>query len=716
MFNIKRFSIRTKIMFLFTMLIIVLFTSVGLLFFRSTQYAIREATENEFNTLSKETANKIERFLFERYGDIQVMAGASVLKSEVVSKEDKLLYLNDVREAYKTYDYIAILDYRGNISLLSGDIKKDNSYKEIFSYIKNGKIYVSDFKKVDNKYVIFFAAPILNNSGILTGAVVERMNFNALSDIIESVKPGPKGYAYFYDGNRDTIFYPGRENIKGSIKNQEKLITYNIHDNVNYLDVLSPISSYDTQNQKWFVVVEEPEREAFKVIYSIKKYTLTVILAAVLILLLMGLLMSNLITRPIKRLVKETQNIVQGNIGQNIVIDSRDEIGSLAMSFNDMLSNLKSMMQQVLETSGEAASFTEIREYVERFFDDIPGAIIAVDVTGKITTFNSTASVITGISNEAIEGENINRQIPVQISIITDLLKSSLEDGSVYIKHITKIKGLSGNDIPIIISISHQKDSGGRTIGVIAVFRRLEEIKKFEESVTRSKNLASLGMMSAGIAHELRNPLTSIKGYAQYIKSVIGENNELEEDISIIITEVDRLNGIIDRFLNFASPKKPELKVCDINSIINDVIKLISKDIKPDNIKLDIHLGCIPLLMVDNEQIEQAFINIIINSVQAMPDGGILGVSTKYNGISKFIELEIKDTGIGIEYEDIERVFEPFFTTKHKGTGLGLAICARIIEDHKGFIEVSSIPLKGTEFIIKLPVVQAAVKEEGDKQ
>ena len=705
MFSAKEYSIRTKIMFLFTMLIIVLFTSVALLFFRSTQYAIRSATENEFSTLSKETANKIERFLFERYGDIQVMAKTSILRSESVGKSDKLAYLDDVREAYKTYDYITILDDKGDISILSGDIGDDKSYKEIFQYIKNGKIYVSDFQKVDNEYVIFYAAPIYGKSGQLAGAVVERMNFNSLGDIIKSVKPGVKGYAYLYNENGDAIFHPGIEYKRGYINNTEKLITYNKYNEINYIDVLSPVSRYETQKSRWFVVVEEPETEAFSIIYSIKKYTITVIITAVFILFLMGLLMSNLITRPIKRLVRETQNIIKGNIGQNIVINSKDEIGSLANSFNDMLSNLKAMMQKVLETSGEAASFTEIREYVERYFDDLPGAIIAVDATGKITTFNSTAEIITGISSEAVENKNINSDIPGELSSISNLIRDSLKNDSIYLKHITKINKPSGSEIPVIISISHQKDISGRIIGIIGVFRKLDEIKRFEESVIRSKNLASLGMMSAGIAHELRNPLTSIKGYAQYIKSVLGKESELDEDISIIISEVDRLNGIIDRFLTFASPKKPELAQCNINSIVKDAVRLIDNDMLPENIAFDIHCSDIPELMLDAEQIEQVIINIIINSVQAMQKGGTIGISTLYNDISKHVELEISDTGAGIEYQDIEKIFEPFFTTKHKGTGLGLAICARIIEDHKGFIEVESIPEKGTKFVIKLPVI-----------
>jgi signal transduction histidine kinase len=157
------------------------------------------------------------------------------------------------------------------------------------------------------------------------------------------------------------------------------------------------------------------------------------------------------------------------------------------------------------------------------------------------------------------------------------------------------------------------------------------------------------------------------------------------------------------------------LKLCEINKIINDVIKLISKETLPDNIKLDVNLKDVPFLMLDNEQMEQAIINIIINSIQAMPQGGKLGISSSFDANSEFVELKIYDTGYGIESQDMDKIFEPFFTKRHKGTGLGLAICARIIEDHKGFIEVNSISGKGTKFIVKLPTAKSITKDAGDK-
>jgi signal transduction histidine kinase len=223
--------------------------------------------------------------------------------------------------------------------------------------------------------------------------------------------------------------------------------------------------------------------------------------------------------------------------------------------------------------------------------------------------------------------------------------------------------------------------------------------------MVRAKNLASVGALSAGMAHEIRNPLTSIKGYAQFIKLELGESNPLNEDINIIINEVDRLNGILDRFLAFARPNQPKLESCNVNDIVNDIVKLLSKDTLPKNIILKTELETLPDSSLDYEQIEQAVLNVAINALQAMKNGGTLTLSTHYNSIEKLVEISLADTGPGITTESLEDIFEPFYTTKPKGTGLGLAITSTIIESHKGFIEVKSVPEQGTQFIIKLPII-----------
>jgi PAS domain S-box-containing protein len=705
----KGISIERKIMIVFAFITVVLFLIVGILFLNSTQTAINASKERELTTLSEETSNKIERFLFERYGDIQVISESPILKSSDISKDLKLKYLENVRKAYETYDFIIVTDANGNIDLASGNIENDSSYKQFFSYVKSGEIFVSDFiyNEKSKSYVMYFISPIMDDNNNLIGTVVERMNFFSIDDIVKNVHPGKSGYAYIIDMTGKYIMSSSANTpeIKGPLSSSQGIL-YSTNNSIDYISALNPLKKYPSQTNTWSLVVEEPVKEAFEVTTKLRNYIIITILFSALALLVLANIMTKLITRPIKRLVMKTQSAAEGDFVQDINVESRDEIGSLASSFNILLSNLKSMMNQVLEVSGEIASLEEIRQYVDRFFENIPSAIITADNYGTITSINNAACQILDCDKNAVLGKNINDEsISIKLEPVINLLKDGIEKEAVYIKHILKIKSSTNKEIPVMINTSIQKDSGGKLLGVIGAFRSLEEIKNFEESMVRAKNLASVGALSAGMAHEIRNPLTSIKGYAQFIKLELGESNPLNEDINIIINEVDRLNGILDRFLAFARPNQPKLESCNVNDIIRDIVKLLSKDTLPKNIILKTELETIPNSSLDYEQIEQAVLNVAINALQAMKNGGTLTLNTHYNAFEKLVEISIADTGPGITNENLEDIFEPFYTTKPKGTGLGLAITSTIIESHKGFIEVKSAPEQGTQFIIKLPII-----------
>lgn len=233
-----------------------------------------------------------------------------------------------------------------------------------------------------------------------------------------------------------------------------------------------------------------------------------------------------------------------------------------------------------------------------------------------------------------------------------------------------------------------------------------EMSEELEKSDIRAKNLESLAAMSAGLAHEIRNPLTSIKGYAQFIKTEIGENDELNEDMTVIISEVDRLNNITEKFLSFARPKKPDLSINNVNDIIKEAVKAIKNEITNNKIDIIMKINDVPNVLMDKEQIEEVIINIVLNSIQAIDDNGEIDIITLYMKEFDMVRIMICDNGIGIKDEDQENVFEPFYTTKENGSGLGLAICSRIIENHGGYINFKSKAGNGTKFSINLPAAK----------
>ena len=224
-----------------------------------------------------------------------------------------------------------------------------------------------------------------------------------------------------------------------------------------------------------------------------------------------------------------------------------------------------------------------------------------------------------------------------------------------------------------------------------------------EEQLRRADRLSALGELSAGIAHEIRNPLGAIKGVAEILKDDYAPDAPKYEFIQILLKETDRLNGILQDFLSFARPKPLKYQRTDINAVIESVLALTAQHAKKTGVLVEKRLGAeIGTWDLDAGLLTQVFLNLVLNALQAMPSGGIL---TLTSGISdRVITITVSDTGSGIAPENRKKLFTPFFTTKKDGTGLGLAIAYRIIQNHRGDIDVLSEEGNGTSFLVTIPV------------
>lgn len=230
-----------------------------------------------------------------------------------------------------------------------------------------------------------------------------------------------------------------------------------------------------------------------------------------------------------------------------------------------------------------------------------------------------------------------------------------------------------------------------------------EVLFETEEQLRRADRLSALGELSAGMAHEIRNPLGSIKGAAEILRDDYGPDAPKREFIQILLKEADRLNQILQEFLSFARPTPPELKQEDVNEVIESVLALTAQSARSSRITVEQRLDrTIGKRDLDAGLLKQAFLNLVLNAIQAMPAGGRLTVGSALRPGG--IEVQIADTGAGITPENRKKLFSPFFTTKKEGTGLGLAITFRIIQNHRGTIDVESEPGKGTTFTVRIPI------------
>ncbi len=224
-----------------------------------------------------------------------------------------------------------------------------------------------------------------------------------------------------------------------------------------------------------------------------------------------------------------------------------------------------------------------------------------------------------------------------------------------------------------------------------------------EEQLRRADRLSALGELSAGMAHEIRNPLGSIKGAVEILKDDYTPDEAKYEFIQILLKETDRLNSIVQEFLGFARPKQPEFRPADLNEAIESVLTLTAQEARKAGVRVDKKLDpAIGRRSLDAGLLKQAFLNLILTAIQAMPGGGVLTVESGLR--SNVAEVRITDTGVGIPEENRKKLFSPFFTTKKNGTGLGLAVTYRIVENHRGRIDMVSEPGRGTTFTVKIPV------------
>jgi signal transduction histidine kinase len=288
-----------------------------------------------------------------------------------------------------------------------------------------------------------------------------------------------------------------------------------------------------------------------------------------------------------------------------------------------------------------------------------------------------------------------------------------------YERYETTFVDKTGKTLFLGFSISPLRDNNDQVIGKTFIFQDITTFKEMEEQVKRSDRMATIGEFAAGIAHEIRNPLTSLSGSIQVLKEELrlkGANRHL---MDIILRESERLNNLITDFLLFAQPSRINKEKLDIAQLIDETLQLFENspgDNRAIEITKELEGGI--FLLGDPHQLKQLFWNLFINAAQIMPHGGELRVNLEtVNGaeisnrlkrakksMAPLAKISVSDTGDGIKPEEKEKIFEPFFTTKEGGTGLGLAIVHRIVENHEGFISVKSQRNKGTTFDIFLPM------------
>lgn len=340
-----------------------------------------------------------------------------------------------------------------------------------------------------------------------------------------------------------------------------------------------------------------------------------------------------------------------------------------------------------------------------RFALDQSTIVAFTDAKGIITNVNDKFCEISQYTREEIIGQNhrvLNSGFHSK-DFFRQLWKT-IQEGNVW-KGEIRNKAKNGTLYWVDTTIVPFIDENGNPYQYLAIRNDITERKQSEEILHRQDKLAAVGQLAAGVAHEIRNPLTSMKGYTEFLQ-LDEKDPERQEFLNIILDEIDRVNGIVEDFMVLAKPKAVELEEKNLLPVMKNVLSLLEFEARKKNVGL--HFDCdqeIIQIECDENRLKQVFLNFIKNGIEAMPNGGDLHVTIEIQ--DKNVHISIQDTGIGISAEKLKKLGEPFFTTKKNGNGLGLMVSFKIIESHNGKVFVESEPNKGTTFNILLPAKTA---------
>ncbi len=372
------------------------------------------------------------------------------------------------------------------------------------------------------------------------------------------------------------------------------------------------------------------------------------------------------------------------------------------------------------ELSQKQVDYRQLETFNRNVIRSLDSGLLTVDLQGRINFLNPTAERILGLTEDGTRGVSLYGLFPALGRITGDMAKKPAHASSDYERYETQFIDPQGRRVHLGFSISLLTGPDGSLIGHTLIFQDITRFREMEEEMKRLDKMAAISQLAAGMAHEIRNPLTSLSGSIQMLKSELALKAHQERLMNIILRESERLNALITDFLLFAQPPRTNKGVWNIWSLLEEMVELFRHSPEyPEGLEIRCadHREEIRLLL-DADQMKQVFWNLFLNAIQAMDEKGTLtvGIERRTDGLShrkgtEWVTVSISDSGKGMSPQEKEKIFEPFYTTKDGGTGLGLSIVHRIVENHEGIIKVDSEVGKGSTFTILLPVLQEEKRE-----
>lgn len=523
----------------------------------------------------------------------------------------------------------------------------------------------------------------------------QEQNFQYLSQIILAANPyidniimTDKETNKHYYATDKVIFNPEKDEYNW---NESLLHKYKV-DDVKYY-----VSKYQTQNMYMnnytlYLLVNREHLE-------LKTKNLQSFIITTVYLLLFGVIATFIfvgrLLEPLQNILWKVNEVSSVRFKTSIPITTQDEFGLLAFKINAMSQKL-SIYTTKLQTMFEEKN--QMRHQLESFIDHSPDAIYMIDLYEKITRVNLTFEQLSGYRAKEVIGIK-NMTIPESHIAETNILMEKIKQGGSTAPIESFVQTKSGDLVPVSITITPVMDEDNNVSGFVLVARDMSQRNQMEELIRRSEKLNTVGQLAAGVAHEIRNPLTTLRGFMQMQLRTEQFN---KQHIEVMLSELDRINLIVSEFLILSKPQAVRFTERDLRQVLSQVISLMDSEAILHNVVIRpfyTEMSC--MVECEENQLKQVFINLIKNAIEAMPNGGNILVLVERNETK--VTCHVKDEGIGIDEEALKRIGDPFYTGKENGTGLGMMVSQKIINAHSGSMSIQSKVNQGTTISVVLP-------------
>jgi PAS domain S-box-containing protein len=354
----------------------------------------------------------------------------------------------------------------------------------------------------------------------------------------------------------------------------------------------------------------------------------------------------------------------------------------------------------------KALEIARLKDFSENIVESLNVGVLAVDLGGMVESWNTRMEQLFGVKRQDAVGHQLRALLPEELAAEIAVRREEEQITGIYKQRLQH----QGKFLTLNVSITPLVSKSGERIGRLLLFDDVTQRERMEEQMTQTEKLTSLGLLAAGVAHEVNTPLAVISNYIQMLAKQMPEDDPRHNIIDKIVKQTFRASEIVNNLLNFSRTGAADLADIDVNRVVEETLSLVAHPLKTSQIHIVKQLGeSLPPVRGSANKLQQVFLNLFLNARDAMPAGGMLEVRTAAHNGS--VEVEVADTGAGIPREHIHRIFDPFFTTKSngRGTGLGLSVSYGIIKEHAGKIDVRSTPGKGTSFHVEFPALRKAV-------